>query len=770
MPSLAMNPETARGSNRLEALTRIVREVDSAPDLDTALSIIVRRTREVMAADVCTVYFTDHDQRQHVFAATDGLSADLGGQVKAGFGRGLIGQVANSSRPVNLAEVPAELDQEFLTQSRAGRYHGFLGVPVVHKRRVQGVLLVRQRIARRFDDADEAFLATLAAQLGSAIAFARANGEMCTLCRTGTGRRRQRCFEGLPGAPGIGMGKGIVLFAADLQAVPDRAPEDPAREERRFRQAVSSVRGEISRIADGLEESFSSAERALFDAYVLMLDSPEIIETVVQHIYAGNWAPGALRQTIETHAQRFELMDDRYLRERATDVRELGTRILLRLQDASAPLENCPPDSILIGRRISAIDLGSVPPGHLRGIISAEGSALSHAAIVARALGIPAVVGVVDLPIAALDDQQLVVDGNNGQIHLRPGPTLQRAFATLIEDERELSESLSSLRGLPAQTPDGVQFPLYTNTSLAADLSLAAASDSAGIGLFRSELPFMLYDRFPSEQEQIALYRQALEAVAPRPVSLRTLDAGGDKPLSYLRIVEPNPALGSRGIRLTLDHPDIFLTQPRAALRADIGLGNLRLLLPMVSDVENLVQALDVLARAKQQLVEEGYAINQPKVGIMIEVPAAIYQLEQLVRQVDFLSVGTNDLAQYLLATDRNNPHVSRRLDHCHPALLRALRQIAQIAGDAGKTVTVCGEMANDPGCALLLLGMGFDGLSISASAIPRVKWAIRGVPAARMQAMAEHALQLERPALVRHLLEQVLPDTRLEQQQDLPD
>jgi len=765
MPVLAMNPEKPRESNRLWALMRIVREVDAAPDLDTALNIIVRRTREVMTTDVCTVYFTDHEQHQHVFAATDGLSPNLVGHMKAGFGRGLIGQVADSSHPVNLAEVPEELDQEFLTQSGSDRYHGFLGVPIIHKRLVQGVLLVRQRTARRFDEADEAFLTTLATHLGSAIAFARANGEMCTLCRTGTGR--QRCFEGLPGAPGIGIGKGIVLFAADLQTVPDRAPEDLAMEERRFREAVSSVREEITRIADGLERTLSPADRALFDAYVLMLDSPEIIETVVQRIHTGNWAPGALRQTIESHAQRFELMGDHYLRERATDIRDLGTRILQRLQDVSTSLESFPPDAILIGHQISAIALGSVPPGHLHGIISAEGSALSHAAIVARALGIPAVVGVADLPLGALDGQELVVDGNNGQIHLRPDPALRRAFAARIEEERELSESLSSLRNLPARTPDGVEFFLYTNTSLVADLSLATGSGSAGIGLFRSELPFMLYDRFPSEQEQITLYRQALESVAPRPVHLRTLDAGGDKPLSYLHLDEPNPALGSRGIRLTLDHPDIFLTQLRAALRADIGLGNLRLLLPMISDVDDLEQARSVLNRAEQQLGEEGYTITHPEIGIMLEVPAAIYQLEQLARKVDFLSVGTNDLAQYLLATDRNNPRVSRRLDPCHPALLHALQQIAHTCKNAGKPVTVCGEMANDPGCALLLLGMGFDGLSVSASALARVKWAIRSVTTTHMQALAGRALQLERPELVHQLLEQTLQDTRLDPLQD---
>ena len=553
------------------------------------------------------------------------------------------------------------------------------------------------------------------------------------------------------------------MFTADLQAVPDRIPDDPAAEEHRFRQAVLSVRAEIVRIADDLNRALSPGDRALFDAYVLTLDSPEIMDAVVQHIHLGNWAPGALRQTIETHAQRFGLMDDTYLRERAMDIRELGTRILLRLQGAAANPGDYPQDSILIGHRISAIDLGLVPPGRIQGIISSEGSSLSHASIIARALGLPAVVGVADLPISALDGQEIIVDGNNGKIYLRPDPALRQMFTSLIEEEHALSESLASLQGLPTQTLDGEAVALYTNTGLAAELSPATAVDSAGIGLFRSELPFMLYGRSPSEQEQIELYREVLEAVAPRPVNLRTLDAGGDKPLSYLKTVETNPALGWRGIRLTLDHPEIFLTQLRAALRADIGIGNLRLLLPMISDVGDVEQALLLLDQAQRQLVEEGFAVTRPKIGVMIEVPSAIYQIELLARHADFFSVGTNDLSQYLLASDRNNSRVSRRLDPGHPALLHALRLIVHACKSAGKPVTVCGEMANDPGCALLLLGMGFTGLSISATAIPRVKWAIRSVSSACIKALAEQALQLDRPERVHRLLEQTLQDAGLD-------
>lgn len=752
---MVVNTNSSAHFHRLAALTSIVREVDSAADLDAALQVIVRRTREVMSADVCTVYFTDHEQRRHVVAATDGLAPGFVGRVQAGFGKGLIGQVADSSRPINLTDVPPALDQDFITQTGAGHYHAFLGVPVTHKRSVQGVLLVRQREHRSFDESDEAFLTTLAMQLGSAIAYAKANGEMCNVCSTQSDSPRR--YDGLPGAPGIAIGKACVLYTADLLSVPERIIEDIDAEERLFLQAIESVRTELMQILKTLDDTLSSADRALFDAYVLMLESPEILEAVIQRIHAGIWAPGALRHTIEGYVQRFESMEDAYLRERASDIWALGTRILQCLQDKSVNPADCPPGSILIGQRISAIDLGLVPPGRLLGILSAEGSAISHAAIVARALGLPAVVGVADLPLSALDGQEIIIDGNSGQIILRPDLSLRQAYTELIQEELDFNESLSALVGLPTETSDGTAVSLFANAGLEAELPIVVASDCAGIGLFRSELPFMLYDRLPSEQEQVDLYRQVLASVAPRPVTLRTLDIGGDKPLPYLKIQEPNPALGWRGIRFSLDHPEVFLTQLRAALRANIGIGNLQLLLPMVSDVEELTAALALIEQARQQLIEMRFAVVRPRIGIMIEVPAAMFQLEQLARSIDFFSVGTNDLAQYLLATDRNNPRVSERLDPCHPAILQALMQIVTAAKRTSTPITVCGEMANNAGCALLLLGMGFDGLSLSATAIPRVKWAIRNGASMRMKELADQALQLGHAELVHQLLEQEL-------------
>ena len=753
----------SKSRQRLTALTRIVREVDSAPDLDSALRLLVRRTREVMGSDVCTVYVTDEDERRHVVAATNGLSSRVVGNLQFGFGKGLIGRVAASRQPVNLDRVPQGLDRDvLLQQAGAGPYEGFLGVPIIHKAMVEGVLLIRQREARRFDDADEAFLSTLAAQLGGAIAYARASGEWCRVCRPEDSSPYM--IEGLTGAPGLAIGHGVAVFGArDIKSVPERIVEDTRSEEARLHAAISAVRAETVALGSDLEGTLSEADRALFDAYILLLDSPEIMESAVSLVRQGNWAPSAISRTIETYTTRFDAMEDPYLQERAADIRALGGRILARLLGDPASPAPRQEAAVLVGQCLSAIDIGQAQRGNLVGIVSGDGSSLSHAAILARSLGIPAVMGVSDLPLAQLDGRELVVDGTCGRIHARLSPAMRQAFETSIENQRAQSEALEQVRTLDAVTLDGFEVRLYINAGLSADLGSAAAAGSSGIGLFRSEVPFMLYDRFPSEREQLSLYREALEAMAPLPVTLRTLDAGGDKKLPYLPDEDSSPTLGLRGIRFSLDHPEIFLTQLRAALRADIGLGNLRLLLPMICDLDELEQALELLEQALRQLTEEGFAVSRPPVGAMIEVPAAVYEAEQLARHADFLSVGSNDLAQYLLATDRNNPRDSTRLGPAHPALLQALQQVVDSTHKTGKTVTVCGEIASDPTMALLLLGMGFDGLSISPAALPQVKWAVRGTTLARMHSLAADALLCERSDALLELLAATRLDIGLE-------
>ncbi len=370
--------------------------------------------------------------------------------------------------------------------------------------------------------------------------------------------------------------------------------------------------------------------------------------------------------------------------------------------------------------------LAAVPPERLAGLVCLRGSALSHVAILARAMGMPAVMGLGDRPMGRFEGCDIIVDGYQGRVYLNPDPATRQEYQQLITAEAELSAGLTQLRELPTTTRDGYRIPLYAKAGLLTDIATARDCGADGIGLYRTEFAFMVRESFPSEDEQCQIYRQMLAAFTPRPVIMRTLDIGGDKSLPYFTIEEKNPFLGWRGMRFTLDHPDIFLTQLRAMLRANADQNNLRILFPMITTVEEVDEALRLLEHAHRELEEDGWPAARPPVGVMIEVPSAAWQAEQLARRVDFLSVGTNDLTQYLLAVDRDNARVAGLYDNLHPAMLKTIAHIIASGRQTGRPVNLCGEMAADPGAAVLLLGMGVDSLSAGTVSVPRVKWAIR--------------------------------------------
>jgi phosphotransferase system enzyme I (PtsP) len=348
-----------------------------------------------------------------------------------------------------------------------------------------------------------------------------------------------------------------------------------------------------------------------------------------------------------------------------------------------------------------------------------------------------------------LDGIELIVDGYRGDVFTNPSPGLRRQFAEIAEEERQLNLGLDALRSLPCETLDGHRMPLWVNTGLFADIARAQERGAEGVGLYRSEVPFMTNERFPSEKEQVAIYRDQLKAFHPLPVTMRTLDIGGDKALSYFPIKEDNPFLGWRGIRVTLDHPEIFLVQVRAMLKASEGLDNLRILLPMISGTHELEEALHLIHRAWGEVRDEGVDIPMPPVGVMVEIPAAVYQTKELSRQVDFLSVGSNDLTQYLLAVDRNNPRVADLYDYLHPAVLQALKKVVDDAHAEGKPVSICGEMAGDPAAAVLLLAMGFDSLSMNATNLPKVKWLLRQVTMTKAKELLQQLLAIDNPQVI---------------------
>jgi len=455
-------------------------------------------------------------------------------------------------------------------------------------------------------------------------------------------------------------------------------------------------------------------------------------------------------------------MKDDYLRERASDFRDIGRRVLAELQSSQHEEIAYPRRTILIGDEITAAALAEVPEGQLAGVVSAKGSNSSHVAILARAMGVPTVMGVRGLKVDQLSRRAMIVDGYYGHVFISPTKVLLAEYKQLIQKEDELNQSLVSLRDKPAETTDKHRVSLQVNTGLAMDSGMSMSVGAEGVGLYRSEVPFMSRDRFPSEDEQYIIYRQTLKAFAPHSVTMRTLDIGGDKVLPYFPVEEENPYLGWRGIRVTLDHPDVFLLQVRAMMRANEDLNNLRIMLPMITTLSEVDEAVYLINQAYTELLEEGCVIEKPELGVMIEVPAAAYQARELAKRVDFLSVGSNDLTQYLLAVDRNNARVAGLYDSLHPAMLRTLIKIIEGGHAAGVKISICGEMASDPLAVILLLAMGFDTLSMNSSSLPRVKWVIRNFSLATARKILADVLELEHPKEIRLHLQKALEEQGL--------
>lgn len=756
----------------LDVLRKIVQEVNAAPDLDAVLDLIVRRIQRATRTQVCSVYLLDED-RHFCLMATKGLNPAAIGRVRLPPGKGIVGLVADRAEPINLEDATVHPAYRFLKDTGEEKFHAFLGVPVIHQRAVLGVLVVQQQERRRFDESEEAFLVTLSAQLAGVIAHAEATGSIIRSAQNSQ-KGRDRRFMGVAGASGIAIGKAVVVAPrADLRAVPDKVARDIGQEIAQFDQALASVRRDIKVVGRSLSRHLRSEEQALFDVYLRILDDNALAGEIHQRIEQGSWAQGALRDVIQEHVRMFSAMEDPYLRERASDIRDLGRRILAYLQE-SHPVElEFHDNTILIAEELSPAMLGEVPTDKLSGLISVHGSGNSHAAILARSMGIPTVMGVVDLPYTKMDGRELILDGYSGYLYVNPSEELSEAYREILREEEEAAVELAALRDLPAQTLDGFTMPLWVNTGLVADVVRSLERGAEGIGLYRTEIPFMIRDFFPSEQEQTQTYRRQLEAFHPRPVTMRTLDIGGDKALPYFPINEENPFLGWRGIRVTLDHPEIFLLQVRAMLRAAEGLNNLRIMLPMVTSVHEVDAACLMIDQAIDELRDDGYVIERPQVGVMVEVPAAVYQVRRFARRVDFISVGSNDLTQYLLAVDRNNPRVANLYAPYHPSVLRALDYIAREAHkEEGIQVSICGEIAAEPAGALLLMAMGYDVLSMNATNLPRIKSVIRKVTLEQARELHRQVKQMDDADKIQQVLFDALAQWGLAQRSrpDMPD
>ena len=747
----------------LTRLRHIILQFTAHANFADSVKSLVVEVKEAMGTDVCSIYLLDSQHASFVLSATDGLNSSQVGQAYLDLNQGLVGLVGRRAEPINLENAPAHPDYHFLPETGEEAFYSFLGVPIIHQRRVLGVLVVQQSQRRRFDESEEAFLVTLAAQLATVVAHAEAIGDSA-LPHLNEYSSEDSRFIGVAGAPGIAIGSAVVVQpVADLDAVPEREASNIVVELTLLERALEAVRNDITNIIAEFSSSLPKQELALFDAYLHMLDENALAGDIRKEVQHGQWAQGALKKVIREHVGRFELMEDPYLRERGADVKDLGLRVLAYLQDIREKKSVFPKNTILVGEDVTPGMLANIPAENLIAIVSKRGSSNSHVSILARAMGIPAVVGAVDLPTYNLEDEQLLVDGDYGEVFFRPSKQRIALSEELIEQAREFDEELTELRDLPAVTRDGWPILLWVNIGLSEDLGRSLDRGAQGIGLFRTEIPFMSKDRFPTEAEQLAIYREHMAAFEPRPVTMRTLDIGGDKSLTYFPIGEENPFLGWRGIRVTLDHPEIFLVQVRAMIKANAGLeGDLRIMLPMISSLGELEAAKELIDQAYHEVTDEGVMVKKPQVGVMVEVPAAVYQARQLAKASDFLAVGSNDLTQYMLAVDRNNSRVARIYQELHPAVITALREVARAAHAEDKPIGICGEFAGTPVGAVLLMAMGYNVLSMNATHLPKVKWVIRQIKRRDARRMLAKVLRMQSAEEVGLFMHQQLQDAGL--------
>lgn len=729
----------------LTRLREIVEKVAMATSLTDALELLVNETCLAMDTEVCSIYLADNDRRCYYLMATRGLKKPRGRTITLAFDEGIVGLVGRLAEPINLADAQSHPSFKYVPQVKEDRFRAFLGVPIIYRRQLLGVLVVQQREHRQFDESEESFMVTLATQLAGILSQSQLNAIF--------GQYRQTRIRALAAAPGVAVAEGWQdTSQPSLDLVYEASTLDTAQERERLTQALEEAAAEFRRFSKRFAASSQKESAAIFDLYSHLLNDARLKRELFAQIDAGSVAEWAVKQVVEQFAAQFASLQDTYMRERASDLRALGQRLLFHLDDSTSGASQWPERFILVADELTATLLAEVPQDRLAGVVVRDGAANSHAAILVRAMGIPTVMGA-DIQPALLNQRLLIVDGYRGEVLVDPEPVLVKEYQRLVTEEIELSKLAEDDVEQPAALKSGERIQVMLNAGLSPEHEQLLGGRVDGVGLYRTEIPFMLQSGFPSEEEQVAQYQGMLQLYPNKPVTLRTLDIGADKQLPYMPISEENPCLGWRGIRVTLDQPEIFLIQVRAMLRANAGTGNLGILLPMITSLEEVDEAKRLIDRAGREVQEVlGYELPQPKLGVMVEVPAMIFMLPYLKSRVDFISVGTNDLTQYLLAVDRNNTRVASLYDSLHPAMLQVLSHILAQATQSSLQVSLCGEMAGDPMGALLLVGLGYRNLSMNGRSVARIKYLLRNIDLVDAQALAERVLNAQMTTDVRHL------------------
>lgn len=745
--------------------------ISHSADACSTLERIVTLVADRLDMEVCTVYSYTPGTERLVLMATKGLVTASSGTVSMGVDEGLTGLVIEKGEPVMAIDAPAHPRYKYFPETGEERYHSFLGVPIMDKRERLGVLVVQTSRRRRFTRDEVRLLRAVAIPVGGLLVQFRLlqSLESKEEERSRYQRRlldavkRLQVYErqqegghapaqptalrltGLAASPGYGVGRAHLLVSqVGFVNIPERRALPVKKELARFHSAVKRAVREVEGLKQRVQESYPEIDSTVFDTQRLMLVDSGFNGRVEAAIKGGAGAEAALDRVVSETVAEFSRLSDGYMQERAFDIKDIGKQVLRHLLGVGERDRSFASAVVLAAQELSLSDIMLIDREQLKGIVIATGGVTSHASILAKSMEIPTVVGVESVEESIREGDHLVVDGNAGTVYVNPSVEVVREYERLTREYQSFNRELDHLRDLPATTPDGCRIHMGANIGLLGDVELARRHGADGIGLYRTEFAFLSHRDLLSEAEQVELYTRVVRSAGDLPITIRTLDLGADKYPTQLHFPhEANPFLGWRSTRISLDLPNLFRAQLRAILRASAA-GKVRIMFPMISGVEEIRRVREHLAAAGDELRVAGYAFDpQLPIGIMVEVPSAVQLADRLIEEVDFFSIGTNDLVQYVLAVDRSNRKVAPLYQPLHPAVLRAVANTVAVARAAGKGVSICGEMAADPACTLVLIGMGFRELSMSSFFIPVIKRLIRSVEIRFAEQVAGEVLKM---------------------------
>jgi phosphotransferase system enzyme I (PtsP) len=725
-------------------------------NIDSFLSHIVEMVSQHMHTAVSSIYIYDEKTKTLEIKANIGLNQETYRNVKLKLGEGLVGKSLQELRPLCLTHASKSPEFKFFPNLNEEAFDSFLAVPIRLGMNRIGVLVVQRSTENPFNDNDVSVLTVIASQLASIISHVHAILSIQVKAKEkipvimGT---EFKFIKGKVASGGYAFSRSVSLCSENpiLYFTESALPHNFSIND--FYRALKDTQEQLESLQKKIEEKLSDVASLIFTAHLLILKDRSFIGKMESLIKNGAPVANAILTVAREYIDAFDANPNPIFKEKKHDIEDLLIRImnnLLQNEDASTNINN----HIVIARELYPSDMLKMSSENVQGIILISGGVTSHVSILARSLNIPLVIA--DIPELLLipNGTPIIIDAENGNVYLNPTPDVITEF----EKQKPLFESLLHNKELIAKdvfTRDGLRVNLMANINLLSDLSLARECRSDGIGLYRTEFPFIIRTDFPTEEEQYVIYRKLVLGMPDKPITFRTLDIGGDKLLTYYAMNEHNPFLGFRSIRFSLKHPEVFIQQIRAILRAGVN-ASIRIMFPMISSIDELIAAKGIVSQCLSDLDKEGIEHNaKPHIGIMIEIPSIIFLLEDIAPEVDFFSVGTNDLIQFFLAVDRTNEKVASFYTPAHPSILRSLKKIADIAKKTKTDLSLCGDMAHDPLFVPFLLGIGIHTLSIDSQYLPRIKQTILNVEHRSAKALAEHILTLTHIDTIKTCLKQ---------------